>query len=104
MEAKWLFDVSLDQIQVVVHPQSIVHSAVEYDDGAVIAQLGLPDMKLPIQYALVYPERRPMHAPFMDLFAIHQLTFEAPDEQYAAAWDRACAVIHKIEPDVEVHA
>lgn len=81
MEAKWLFDVSLDQIQVVVHPQSIVHSAVEYDDGAVIAQLGLPDMKLPIQYTLVYPERRPMHAPFMDLFAIHQLTFEAPDTE-----------------------
>ena len=81
MEAKWLFDVSLDQIQVVVHPQSIVHSAVEYDDGAVIAQLGLPDMKLPIQYALVYPERRPMNAPFMDLFAIHQLTFEAPDTE-----------------------
>ena len=81
MEAKWLFDVSLDQIQVVVHPQSIVHSAVEYDDGAVIAQLGLPDMKLPIQYALVYPERRPMHAPFRDLFAIHQLTFEAPDTE-----------------------
>ena len=81
MEAKWLFDVSLDQIQVVVHPQSIVHSAVEYDDGAVIAQLGLPDMKLPIQYALVYPERRPMRAPFMDLFAIHQLTFEAPDTE-----------------------
>ena len=81
MEAKWLFDVSLDQIQVVVHPQSIVHSAVEYDDGAVIAQLGLPDMKLPIQYALVYPERRSMHAPFMDLFAIHQLTFEAPDTE-----------------------
>lgn len=81
MEAKWLFDVSLDQIQVVVHPQSIVHSAVEYDDGAVIAQLGLPDMKLPIQYALVYTERRPMNAPFMDLFAIHQLTFEAPDTE-----------------------
>lgn len=81
MEAKWLFDVSLDQIQVVVHPQSIVHSAVEYDDGAVIAQLGLPDMKLPIQYALVYPERRPMRTPFMDLFAIHQLTFEASDTE-----------------------
>ena len=68
MEARWLFDVSLDQIQVVVHPQSIVHSAVEYEDGAVIAQLGLPDMKLPIQYALLYPERRPMNAPRMDLF------------------------------------
>ena len=81
IEAKWLFGVDVDQIQVVVHPQSIVHSAVEYDDGAVIAQLGLPDMKLPIQYALVYPERRPMRAPFMELFAIHQLTFEAPDTE-----------------------
>ena len=81
IEAKWLFGVDVDQIQVVVHPQSIVHSAVEYDDGAVIAQLGLPDMKLPIQYALLYPERRPMRAPFMDLFAIHQLTFEAPNTE-----------------------
>lgn len=79
MEARWLFDVPLDRIQVVVHPQSIVHSAVEYEDGAVIAQLGLPDMKLPIQYALLYPERRPMNGPFMDLFSIGQLTFEAPD-------------------------
>ena len=79
MEAKWLFDIPLEKIQVVVHPQSIVHSAVEYEDGAVIAQLGLPDMKLPIQYALLYPERRPMNAPFMDLFSIVQLTFEAPD-------------------------
>ena len=79
MEAKWLFDIPLEKIQVVVHPQSIVHSAVEYEDGAVIAQLGLPDMKLPIQYALLYPERRPMNAPFMDLFSIGQLTIEAPD-------------------------
>ncbi|MBQ7841066.1 MAG: 1-deoxy-D-xylulose-5-phosphate reductoisomerase [Lachnospiraceae bacterium] len=81
MEAKWLFGVDLDRIQVVVHPQSIVHSAVEYEDGAVIAQLGLPDMKLPIQYAILYPERRPMKAPRMDLFAIKNLTFEAPDTQ-----------------------
>lgn len=81
MEAKWLFNVGLEQIQVVVHPQSIVHSAVEYEDGAVIAQLGLPDMKLPIQYALVYPERRPMRMPRMDLFQIAQLTFEAPDTE-----------------------
>lgn len=79
MEAKWLFGTDLDRIQVVVHPQSIVHSAVEYEDGAVIAQLGLPDMKLPIQYALLYPERRPMRAPRMDLFEIGNLTFEAPD-------------------------
>lgn len=79
MEAKWLFGTKLEQIQVVVHPQSIVHSAVEYEDGAVIAQLGLPDMKLPIQYALLYPERRPMPTPRMDLFQIAKLTFEAPD-------------------------
>ncbi|MDO4291762.1 MAG: 1-deoxy-D-xylulose-5-phosphate reductoisomerase [Eubacteriales bacterium] len=79
MEARWLFDVSLDQIRVLVHPQSIVHSAVEYADGAVIAQLGLPDMKLPIQYAILYPERRPMRAPRMDLAAIGKLTFEEPD-------------------------
>ena len=58
IEAKWLFDVSVDQIQVVVQPQSIIHSMVEYVDGAVIAQLGTPDMRLPIQYALCYPDRR----------------------------------------------
>ena len=57
MEAKWLFDVELDQIQVVIQPQSIIHSMVQYKDGAVIAQLGTPDMKLPIQYALFYPDR-----------------------------------------------
>ena len=79
MEAKWLFDVDLDRIQVVVHPQSIVHSAVEYDDGAVIAQLGIPDMKLPIQYAILYPQRRPMQEKPLDLFALHTLTFEKPD-------------------------
>ena len=79
MEARWLFGVEMDQVQVVVQPQSVIHSMVEYEDGAVIAQLGLPDMKLPIQYALLYPERRPMNAPRMDLFSIGQLTFEAPD-------------------------
>ena len=79
MEAKWLFDVSLDQIQVVVHPQSIVHSAVEYDDGAVIAQLGLPDMKLPIQYALYYPERRFLPGERVDFWSIGHLDFEKPD-------------------------
>ncbi len=79
MEARWLFDVSLDQIQVVVHPQSIVHSAVEYVDGAVMAQLGVPDMKLPIQYALFYPDRRPMDGGRVDLFRLGQLTFEEPD-------------------------
>ena len=81
MEARWLFDVPLEQIQVLVHPQSILHSAVEYEDGAVIGQMGLPDMKLPIQYALLYPERRPMRMPYMDLFRIGQLTFEEPDTE-----------------------
>lgn len=79
MEAKWLFDVGLDQIQVVVHPQSVIHSAVEYADGAVIAQLGTPDMRLPIQYALYYPERRPLSGDRLNLFALGQLTFEEPD-------------------------
>lgn len=79
MEAKWLFDVELDRIQVVVHPQSIIHSAVEYVDGGIMAQLGVPDMKLPIQYALFYPDRRPMDAGRVDLFRLKQLTFEEPD-------------------------
>ncbi len=79
MEAKWLFGVELDQIQVVIHPQSIVHSAVQYVDGAIIAQLGVPDMKLPIQYALSYPSRRPMEGKRVDLFQLGQLTFEKPD-------------------------
>lgn len=79
MEAKWLFDVDLDRIQVVVHPQSVIHSAVEYEDGAVIAQLGTPDMRLPIQYALYYPERRPLSGKRLDLFALSNLTFEEPD-------------------------
>lgn len=79
MEAKWLFDVDLEQIQVVVHPQSVIHSAVEYEDGAVIAQLGTPDMRLPIQYALYYPERRTLSGERLDLFKLGQLTFEAPD-------------------------
>ena len=79
MEAKWLFDVDLDQIQVVVHPQSVIHSAVEYEDGAVIAQLGTPDMRLPIQYALYYPKRRPLSGQRLDLFAMGSLTFEKPD-------------------------
>ncbi len=79
MEAKWLFDVDLDRIQVVVHPQSVIHSAVEFEDGAVMAQLGTPDMRLPIQYALYYPERRPLSGKRLDLFALSNLTFEEPD-------------------------
>lgn len=79
MEAGWLFDVDYDQIQVVVHPQSIIHSMVEYVDGAVIAQLGLPDMKLPIQYALFYPDRLPMNTAGIDFFQLGQISFEKPD-------------------------
>lgn len=79
MEAKWLFDVELEQIQVLVHPQSIIHSAVQYVDGGIMAQLGVPDMKLPIQYALFYPDRRPMDTKRVDFFNLKQLTFEEPD-------------------------
>lgn len=79
MEAKWLFGVDLDRIQVVVHPQSIIHSAVQYVDGAIMAQLGTPDMKLPIQYALFYPDRRPMAGKRVDLFELAQISFEKPD-------------------------
>lgn len=81
LEAKWLFDVELDRIQVVVHPQSIIHSMVQYVDGAVIAQLGTPDMKLPIQYALFYPDRRPMAGKRVDFFNLGHLTFERPDTE-----------------------
>ena len=79
MEAKWLFGVDLDRIEVVVHPQSIIHSMGEYVDGAVMAQLGMPDMKLPIQYALFYPDRRPMEGERVNFFELGNLTFEKPD-------------------------
>ncbi len=79
MEARWLFDVEMDQVQVVIQPQSIVHSMVEYEDGAVIAQMGTPDMKLPIQYALCYPERRHMSGSRLDFWKLNQITFEKPD-------------------------
>lgn len=80
MEARWLFDVGLEDIEVVIHPESILHSAVEYQDGAVIGQLGVPDMKLPIQYALFYPDRYPVPGnKRLDLFDIASLTFEKPD-------------------------
>ncbi len=79
IEAKWLFDVSLEHIQVVVHPQSIIHSMVEFVDGGIIAQLGMPSMKLPIQYALFYPDRRPMDERKVDFYQLSQMTFEAPD-------------------------
>ena len=78
MEARWLFGVEMDQVQVVVQPQSVIHSMVEYEDGAVIAQLGTPDMKLPIQYALYYPERRFLAGDRLDFAKLAQITFEAP--------------------------
>ncbi|MGN0391896.1 MAG: 1-deoxy-D-xylulose-5-phosphate reductoisomerase [Bariatricus sp.] len=79
MEAKWLFDVDIDDVQVVVQPQSVIHSMVEFVDGAVIAQLGTPDMKLPIQYALYYPERRYLPGDRVDFWKIGHLDFEEPD-------------------------
>ncbi len=81
IEAKWLFSAKPEQIQVVVHPQSIVHSAVEFQDGAVIAQLGAPDMKVPILYAMSYPERLPTGGKKLDLFETGSLTFERPDPE-----------------------
>ena len=79
IEAKWLFGVPVEKIQVLVHPQSIVHSAVQFTDGAIKAQLGAPDMRLPIQYALSFPERLSSDFPRADLLALKDLTFEAPD-------------------------
>ena len=79
MEARWLFDVDLDHIQVVVQPKSIIHSMVEFKDGAVMAQLGTPDMRLPIQYALYYPERRYLDGERLDFSKLKEITFEEPD-------------------------
>lgn len=79
MEAKWLFDVEPDRIQVVVQPQSVIHSMVEYEDGAIIAQLGTADMRLPIQYALYYPDRRPLSGERLDFYKLLSITFEQPD-------------------------
>ena len=79
IEARWLFDVGLDQIQVVIHPESVIHSAVEFEDSAVIAQLGTPDMRLPIQYALFYPDRKPLGGEWLDLFKLGSLHFEQPN-------------------------
>ncbi len=79
IEAKWLFGVKLDQIEVVVHPQSIIHSMVQFEDGSIKAQLGLPDMRLPIQYALSFPERFKSDFPRFDFINYPELTFEKPD-------------------------
>ncbi len=81
IEAKWLFGVSPEKIQVVVHPQSIIHSMVEYADGGIMAQLGVPDMKLPIQYALFYPDRRPMEGKRVDFYELASMSFERPDTE-----------------------
>lgn len=79
MEARWLFDVDLEHIQVVVQPQSVIHSMVEFKDGGIIAQLGTPDMRLPIQYALYYPHRRYLDGERLDFAKLSQITFEEPD-------------------------
>lgn len=81
MEARWLFDVDLDQIQVVVQPQSVIHSMVEFQDGGIMAQLGTPDMRLPIQYALYYPNRRYLEGDRLDFASLGQITFEEPDTE-----------------------
>lgn len=94
MEARWLFGVAPEDIEVVVHPESVVHSAVQFADGSVKAQLGVPDMRLPIQYALSYPHRLPLSGARLDLFALGSLHFERPDLQrfrcLALAYDAAC--------------
>ncbi len=79
IEARWLFDVPFDDIEVVIQPQSVIHSMVEFEDGAVMAQLGTPDMRLPIQYALSYPKRRPLSGERLDFAKIGQISFEKPD-------------------------
>ena len=81
MEACWLFDVSPEQVEILIHPQSILHSAVQFVDGGIIGQMGVPDMKLPIQYALTYPDREYLGAGRVDFFSLGQLTFEKPDEE-----------------------
>jgi 1-deoxy-D-xylulose-5-phosphate reductoisomerase len=95
MEAAWLFGVGHERVCVTVHPQSVLHSAVEFKDGAVIGQMGTPDMKLPINYALFYPDRMPMKSEKLDLFKVGALTFEKPDTDtfrgLALAYDAANA-------------
>ena len=104
IEAKWLFNVTPEQIQVVVHPQSVIHSGVFFKDGALLAQLGTPDMRLPILYAMSYPERLPTGGEELDLFKLSSLTFEAPDpirfpslrlaQETMAAGGAACCILN----------
>jgi 1-deoxy-D-xylulose-5-phosphate reductoisomerase len=85
IEAKWLFNIEVDKIEVLIHPQSIIHSMVEFSDGSVKAQLGVPDMKIPIQYALTYPIRVGSDFPRLDFPQLKNLTFELPDfEKFSA--------------------
>ena len=93
IEAKWLFNVDINRIQVVIHPQSILHSAVEYEDGAVIGQMGVPDMKVPISYALTYPKRIPNSFEKLDIAKVGTLTFEEPDFETFQCLDLAYSAI-----------
>lgn len=95
IEAKWLFNLNPEQIDVIVHPQSIVHSLVQFEDGSMKAQMGLPDMKLPIQYALTYPERWPTDFPRFNFMDYPQLTFEKPDRETFRNLDLAYAAMDK---------
>lgn len=81
IEAKWLFDIELDKIEVIIHPESIIHSMVEFRDGAIMAQLGAPDMRVPIQYAIYYPERRNMNTECVNFAKLGKISFESPDLQ-----------------------
>lgn len=81
IEARWLFDVDPDKIQMVIHPQSIIHSMVQFEDGSIIGQMGVPDMRIPIQYALSYPYRIPLNVERLDLFKMGNLTFREPDRE-----------------------
>jgi 1-deoxy-D-xylulose-5-phosphate reductoisomerase len=89
IEAHWLFGLPYDKIEILIHPQSIIHSMVEYVDGSVIAQLGLPDMRVPIQYAFYYPQRRPAQWPKLDLAELKNLTFQKPDQKTFKALELA---------------
>lgn len=95
IEAKWLFGVRPEQIQVVVHPQSVIHSAVQFADGAVKAQLGVPDMRLPIQYAFSYPKRLGLNGDRLDLFGLQSLTFEKPDTERFRCLQLAYDALHE---------
>jgi 1-deoxy-D-xylulose-5-phosphate reductoisomerase len=95
IEAKWLFGLKPEQVQVVIHPQSIIHSMVQFTDGSIKAQMGLPDMKLPIQYALAFPQRIQNHFPRLDFRKMNTLTFEEPDTRTFRNLALATEALHK---------